>query len=60
MNKVLESTKFDIVLTEHKDYKSEDVYLLRYGLQVEQFDCVYKAIDGFNSSVQHALECWGY
>ena len=45
MRKIIESELFDIILTEHKDYKNDTIYRLCYGLQVETFNCLREAID---------------
>lgn len=60
MNKIIESEVFDIILTEHKDYKNDSIYRLCYGLQVETFDCLRKAVNRFNGCLDHALDCEGY
>ena len=39
MRKIIESELFDIILTEHKDYKGDPIYRLCYGLQVDTFNC---------------------
>lgn len=60
MNKIIESEVFDIILTEHKDYKGCSIYRLCYGLQVETFYCLRKAINSFDGCLSHALGCGGY
>ena len=60
MIKIIESEVFAIILTEHKDYKGDYIYRLCYGLQVETFDCLRKAVNSFNGCLEHALDCGGY
>lgn len=57
MRKIIESELFDIILTEHKDYKGDPIYRLCYGLQVETFNCLREAINNFNDCLYHALDC---
>ena len=58
-NKVFESEEFDIVVTKHKDYKGDNCYLVRYGLQVDIVHSLYSALNEFHSCVLHAIECEG-
>lgn len=60
MVKIIESEAFDIILTEHEDYKGDSIYHLRYCLQVETFDCLREAIGSFNDCLSHALVCEGF
>lgn len=57
MNKIIESELFDIILTEHKDYKGDSIYRLCYGLQVETFNCLKEAVNSFSNCLSHALNC---
>lgn len=58
-NKVFESEQFDIVVTKHKDYKDDNYYLVRYGLQVEVVHSLTSALNEFRSCVMHAIDCEG-
>lgn len=59
MNKIIESDAFDIILTEHKDYKGDSIYRLCYGLQVTNHNDIVEAIKEFNYCLQHTLRCEG-
>ena len=59
MRKIIESELFDIILTEHKDYKGDLIYRLCYGLQVEMFDCLKRALNSFNDCLSHARDYEG-
>ena len=59
MKRIIQSDYFDIDVTASKDYKGQYVYLVRYGLQVSEYDSLGIAMQGFNDCLQHAVECEG-
>lgn len=57
MKNIIESQRFDIVVSGSNDYKNIERYVVRYGLQVTQHDTLEEAYKEFNSCFLHALAC---
>ena len=58
-NNIIESKYFDIVVSASKDYKGDDVYIIRYGLQVSKEHSLGGALMTFEGFLFHARQCEG-
>lgn len=58
-NNIIESKYFDIVVSASKDYKGDDVYIIRYGLECKKRYSMMDAMLEFQSCLDHAMDCEG-
>ncbi len=57
--RIIESAKFNIDVTECKDYKGNNAYVIRYGLECKRRDSIEDAMIEFHHCLNHAMSCEG-
>lgn len=59
MANIIDSPRFDITVSASLDYTRKERYVVRYGLGSRIHENIQSAIDDFNHSLRHAMECEG-
>lgn len=56
---IIDAPRFDITVTESRDYRDEPRYLVRYSLEAKRRDTLAEALREFADCLSHAMACEG-